>query len=233
MNYRTTTYLKFALLLAILVGIPAYCWFHIDGFSEAFKSREAMNAFLASHEDTNILIYLGLQAMQVIIGIIPGQIVQFAGGYVFGGPLAYLLSITGAAIGTTVSFTLARHLGTDIVRMIFREDRVARFIELMNTRKAFVVILVVYLLPGLPKDVFPYAAGLSRIRMLPFLGVSLVARSPAMVASLLFGSFLREGNYLAMWIIGFVVAGLLILAFVKRKRLLSLFADVHSRFKES
>ncbi|MDR1815426.1 MAG: VTT domain-containing protein [Clostridiales Family XIII bacterium] len=226
---KAISYLKIALLFAVIIGIPVYCWFGIEGFSEAFKSRDAMNAYLAAHEDTNVLIYLGIQALQVVVGVIPGQIVQFAGGYVFGGPLAYGLSIAGAAIGTTVSFHLARHLGRELVLLIFKEERLARFVGLMDTPRAFTVIILVYLVPGLPKDLFPYAAGLSHIRALPFLGLSLLARSPAMVASLLFGSFLRDGNYFGMGVIAAIVAALIALAFFKRKSLLRFLTDVHGR----
>jgi len=54
-----------------------------------------------------------------------------------------------------------------------------------------------------------------------------------MVASLLFGSFLREQNYLGMGIVAAIVAALVALAFFKRKSLLRFFADVHGRMSDN
>jgi uncharacterized membrane protein YdjX (TVP38/TMEM64 family) len=221
--------LKIIILLAVVVGIPIYCYIRIPGISGIFTDRAAMNAFLREYEETNILIYLALLVMIVVTGVIPSQIIQFAGGYMFGGPLAYLLSIGGTAVGTLAAFHLSKLFGRDFIVLLFKEERVNSFVATMNTDKAFVVTLLVYLIPGLPKDVFTYAAGLSNSRALPFVGLSLAARSPAMVCSLLIGSFLHDENYLGIVLVVAVVATLLIIAFVKRRKIIGFFSRLHDR----
>jgi len=219
--------LKTALLLGIVVGIPVYFSLAVPGAAGILRSQEAMNAFLESHRDMGILVYCVLQLLQVLTGVLPGQIVQFAGGYLFGVPLAYALSIATVSLGTWITFHLSRHLGRDLVVLLFKEKRLASFVELMNSKSAFLAIIVVYLIPGLPKDIFPYAAGLSHMRSLRFVTVSSVARSPAMLCSLLFGSFLRVGNLTGVIVIVILVAGLLLLAVFKRKSIGRFLSNLH------
>ncbi|MDR3305214.1 MAG: VTT domain-containing protein [Clostridiales Family XIII bacterium] len=221
--------IKVAILLAIVVGIPLYCYLTIPGVGEIFTSREALDEFLIAHKHTNLFIYLGIQALQVVISVIPGQVVQFAGGYVFGAPLAFLLTFLGVTAGTLAAFLLAKYLGRDIVMVLFKEKRVGRFVEMMNTKRAYAVIILVYLIPGIPKDVFTYAAGLTNLRALPFVLTSVVARSPAMLATLLFGSFLRDGNHAGMVIVAVVVGLLLALSFFKRKKLFAFIGGLHEK----
>jgi len=229
---KTIKIVKIAAFFAIVAGIPLLCYFLVPGFAQIFTSREAMDAFLAKNKNTNILIYLGLQIVQVVAGVIPAQLVQFAGGYVFGLGLAFLLSIAGTAAGSGVAFLLSRYLGREFVFLLFKEETVNRFVGLLDCQRGYIVTVIVYLVPGIPKDVFTYAAGLSPIRPLPFVATSVCARTPAMFASLLFGGFLRTNNYLGMGLVAAVVAACFIFAIVKRRKIGAFLAGVHSRITQ-
>ena len=59
-------------------------------------------------------------------------------------------------------------------------------------------LFLLFLLPGLPKDFLCYAAGLSSMSLFEFVLLSGLARSPALLASVLIGTGVSRGDYRAV-----------------------------------
>ena len=135
--------------------------------------------------------------------------------------IAYLLSVTGAVIGTMISFYLAKLLGSEAMHLFFGEEKVKEYQRRLNSGKGLLLAFLIYLIPGVPKDLVSYAAGISEMRFRPFLLAATVGRSPAMLGSLLVGHFFGKQNYMAMIIITAVIVLLLLLCFLKRKELIA------------
>ena len=76
----------------------------------------------------SILVYIVIQAIQVIVSVIPGQACQFAAGYLYTFLPGLLFSLIGAAIGTSVSFWLAKALGKDAVHLFIGEEKTAYYV---------------------------------------------------------------------------------------------------------
>lgn len=223
---KALSIVKIAVLLFIIVGIPLIIYVNNPDVIHLFTDRNAMNDFLSAHQGKGIIIFVGIQIFQVVVSVIPGQIIQMAAGFVFGGLKAYLFAIGGVFVGTFIAFNLSKYLGKDAIMLIFKEKNVTKFIDMMSSKKAYVAIILIYLIPGLPKDVFTYAAGLSNFKALPFVITSVIARSPAMIGSLAFGAMFRDQNYVGMVILCVAVGILLIVAFIKRKALFALLENV-------
>jgi uncharacterized membrane protein YdjX (TVP38/TMEM64 family) len=226
----TLAILKFVFLIAIIVGIPTIVWLVNPGIIEHLNSVEKINQLLDENQMSGGLIYIGLQIVQVVISVIPGQPIQMAAGYAFGALWALLLSIIGISIGTIVTFYLGRVFGRDIVYLVFGEKRVAKFVELLDSTKGFVAIFILYLFPGIPKDVFSYAAGISQMRMLPFVVISIIARTPALMASLLFGKFVRGEDWIGLIIVTAIVLVCAVVGLIFRKRVYSWIDGIHGKF---
>ena len=75
---------KITLLVLIVVGIPLYLWFFHGDWLRGFKNIDDVVAFLEKYETESIFVYLGLQIVQIVISIIPGQVFQMAAGYIYG-----------------------------------------------------------------------------------------------------------------------------------------------------
>jgi uncharacterized membrane protein YdjX (TVP38/TMEM64 family) len=213
--------LKFALLIGIVVGVPLLIWLRNPDIIHKVDSIEKVNAFLDEYQGKAALVYIVLQIAQVIISIIPGQPIQFAAGYAFSFFLGFLLSIIGIAIGTVLTFYLGRLLGKDMIYLIFGEKRLERFIKALGSKKGLLIIFLIYLFPGIPKDLFAYAAGISKMRCLPFLGISMVARTPALLCSIAIGMMVRSGSYVGIIIVAVVVLAAAAVSLVNRKRFLA------------
>lgn len=214
-----STILKFALLIFIIVGLPLYIYFYHPELIENMSSLENVNAFFRQYRTQSIFVYIGAQIMQIVICVIPGQWLQLAAGYMYGFWLGFLFSLIGAAIGSIITYYLAKLLGHDAMHLIFGEEKINSFIHKLNSKKAIIVVFLIFLIPGVPKDLCNYAAGISEMKLKPFLVVSLVGRSPGMMGSLLIGRQIEAGQYTGAIIIAVIAILLCILGIIMRKRL--------------
>ena len=220
-RYKTiSAILKLLLLLFILVGLPLYIYFCQHQIIEQFSSLEQVEAFFDEYKTQSIFVYLALQILQIIICVLPGQGLQFAAGYMYGFWMGYIWSLAGAMIGTVISYYLAKILGHDAMHMIFGEERIQELLVTFNSKKAMILVFLFYLIPGLPKDICSYVAGLSEMKLKPFLIISLIGRSPAMMGSLLIGRLVDIGGYTGAIIIAAIAIVLFSLGVIMRKRLL-------------
>ena len=225
------TIVKFAILLILVVGIPLYIFlFHIEVFT-VFRSVETIQNFFEAHKSESVLIYLGGQILQVVIAAIPGQAFQLAAGYFFGFFQGLLWSVVGVILGTIVTFFLARILGRDAMYLIFGEKKLQSFIDKLNSKRAYLLVFIIYLIPGIPKDLFNYAAGVSEINFKAFLILSSLGRIPGMMGSLIIGLMVRNGDYTALIIIGIAAAVIVVVAFIFRKRLMALLDMFYEKMK--
>ncbi|MDR2610424.1 MAG: VTT domain-containing protein [Clostridiales Family XIII bacterium] len=221
---------KFAVLLAFIIGIPTLIFLKYPHIIDEFKDIENVNALLEKYHTHSMFIYIGLQIIQILIAFLPGQALQFAAGYAFSFILALLLSLIGIAIGTVITFYLGRIFGKDMVYLVFGKEKLHRFVTLLNSKKAFVAVFLLYLFPGIPKDIFSYAAGISEFKVLPFTATSIVARTPALAVSLLVGSMLYTHNYTGIIIVSAVVVAIAVICAIKRKRVYAMVDSIYNRF---
>lgn len=214
-----TTILKLLLLLLIIIGIPAYIYFFHHDIISQFSSIRQVESFFDEYKTQSILVYIIVQILQIVICIIPGQWLQFAAGYMYGFWLGYLWSLIGAFLGTVITYYIARILGTDAMHLIFGEERIKKMLDKLNSKKAVILVFIVYLIPGLPKDLCSYVAGISRMKLKPFLIISLIGRTPGMMGSLLIGRQVEIGGYTSAVIIGVIAVILCVLGIKFRNKI--------------
>lgn len=213
--------IQLCVLLGIVLGIPASIYFFNPGLLDNFTSVDKFESWISEYTGAGIIIYIACQIIQIVLSVLPGQVIQIAGGYIFGFPLTLLISVAGAAIGTTITFYLTKLLGKNAIIMIFGEERFNRYANMMNTQRARIVIFLVYLIPGLPKDIMAYAAGISNIRLPEFILLSVVGRTPAMMVSIVFGVMLRTDNYLSAVLIAVAMVVIVLICLIRRKSIMA------------
>lgn len=171
---------------------------------------DAFREFIDSYGSTGILVFVAFQILQVVIAAIPGEFIQIAGGYIFGSFWGTLYSVIGILFGAAFAFFIARLLGIKAVSKLLSEKSVEKFKFLTSTRKSEIIIFLLFLIPGIPKDILVYVAGLSPIRPLRFFTIYTIARMPGLIGSSLIGSNLQNENYILAISI-FIVSCLLFL----------------------
>ena len=138
--------LKILLLAAIVIGIPLYIYFFQKDWISQFKDFEDIISYLQRNKLEAIPIYIGIQAFQIIISVIPGQFFNLAAGYLYTFFPALLFSLIGAFIGTFVSFWLARLLGSDFVHLFFGKEKTQDYVKKLNSKKAYTIVFLIYLI---------------------------------------------------------------------------------------
>lgn len=212
--------LKLILLVLIVAGIPAFLYLKYGSGVFSKDSAYSVIDYLRQNRKIAFLLIIGLQIIQVVICVLPGQPIQFAASYMFGVARGYLFSVIGAIIGTTISFYLAKLLGSEAMHLFFGEEKVKEYQRRLNSGRGLLITFLIYLIPGVPKDLVSYAAGISEMRFRPFLLAATIGRSPAMLGSLLVGHFFGKQNYTAMIIVTVAVILLLLVCLIKRKELI-------------
>ncbi len=162
---------------------------------------EQFRALIQSDGKTGVLIFIAFQVLQVLISVIPGEVVQIAGGYIYGLWLGTLYLVVGLLIGSVLAFYSARLLGYPVLKALIPQAKFNKFRALLRNKKFEAVVFLLFLLPGLPKDLFTYAAGLTAVPPLKFFLIATGARLPALIGSVYIGTNLQEEDYLTVIIL--------------------------------
>jgi uncharacterized membrane protein YdjX (TVP38/TMEM64 family) len=141
------------------------------------------------------LVFIGIQAMQVIIAPIPGEITGPVGGALFGTLWGVIYSTIGLTIGTVVCFGLGRLWGEPLIRPWLSEHHWNRMSFIVEAEGA-IICFILYLIPGFPKDAISYLFGISPMPFWLFAVVSTIGRLPGTWISSYFGAHVGEQQYL-------------------------------------
>jgi len=205
-------YLAFSAFLLVYVGKP---------FLAFLDQPEQFRQWIGARGIAGPAVFLFMIVLQVFVAVLPGEPLEIAAGYAFGSLGGTLLCLTGIAAGSALVFVLVRRYGTRLLEVFFPTDKIRSMKFLRDTDRLKRLLFVLFFLPGTPKDLLTYVAGLTPVRMSDFLILSTAARIPSLVTSVVGGSALGEGEYLTAAIVFAVTAAV---------SLLGLF--VYSRIKQ-
>jgi uncharacterized membrane protein YdjX (TVP38/TMEM64 family) len=172
-------------LLVTAIAVPVVIW-HRELW-QLFSSTARLREWVASTGALAPLVFVAVQVLQVVVFVIPGEVPVFAGGYLFGPWLGSVLSLAGILVGSAIDFYLARLAGVPFVKALFPGDQVDRIGRLLESRGARIGFFLLFLVPGIPKDILCYVAGLSPLAFPFFVGVSMLGRLPGIVGSAFIG----------------------------------------------
>ncbi|HBT49972.1 MAG TPA: TVP38/TMEM64 family protein, partial [Caldanaerobacter subterraneus] len=91
------------------------------------SNPEKFRNWINSFGSLGVLIFISIQVFQVVVFVIPGEVVQVAGGYLYGTILGTLYSVIGITLGSLICFSIARILGYDFVKNIVSEEKLKKF----------------------------------------------------------------------------------------------------------
>jgi len=184
--------LQAVLVIALLSG-GAYL-LHALGVVDLFLDRHRLLRFIDDHRANAVILFIGLQALQVIAAPIPGEATGFVGGYLFGTGAGIVYSTIGLTIGSWTAFTIARLLGRHLVERLVSARTIRKYDYLMK-HEGLLLAFLMYLVPGFPKDMLCYLLGLGHMGHVPFLIVSTSGRMLGTVLLTVGGALFREERY--------------------------------------
>lgn len=148
------------------------------------------------------LAFVAAVMAQIVIAVLPGGPLEVAGGYAFGTAEATALCLLGAALGTLAVVTLVRTLGMRVVTLFVSPEKLASLRWLHDTRRLELAMLLLFLIPGAPKDILTYVVALTDCPARRIVAITTLGRTPAVIVSALGADFAAQGD----WAAGAVVA---------------------------
>lgn len=203
----------FAVILVLLT------LFFTKILSPYLRSTEELRAFLDSYGWKGHLILMGLQCLQVVVALIPGEVVELGAGYAYGALEGTLICITGVAISSALIFLLVKKVGVSLVEMFISREKLRQLRFINSERKLKRVVFLLFFIPGTPKDVLTYFVGLTDMRLSEFLLITLTARIPSVVSSTICGQMLGDRNFLTAGIVYAITGALSILGYYLYNRI--------------
>lgn len=180
--------------------------------------REKIEAIIMASGPWAPLVFMSVQLVQVILAPIPGEATGFIGGYLFGAAKGFLYSSISLALGSLVNFAIGRFLGKRFVRRVIPQAK-RRRMDQMVTHNGALVILLLFIFPGFPKDYLCLFLGITAMPLKLFTLMATFGRMPGTLMLSLQGAMLFERMYgLFVIILGVCAIGML-LAYRFRERL--------------
>ncbi|MGO5115663.1 TVP38/TMEM64 family protein [Candidatus Avoscillospira sp. LCP25S3_F1] len=163
-------------LFVLCVALGLWLW-----RQGVFQSQEALQAFLNHYAGSAAAIFLALQAVQVVIPILPGGVSCLAGVLIFGPWLGFVLNYVGIALGSFVAFAMARNWGKPLLNKLFSKKLHEKYERWTHESRRFdrLFALAIFL-PGLPDDFLCFLAGTTGMSWKKFALITVTCR-PLMI----------------------------------------------------
>ncbi len=186
---RIITVIVIVLILALSAVISVFMGRRILGF---VTDAGAVREFVGRYGLWSRLIFVLITVVQIILAFIPGEPVELAAGYAFGAFEGTVLCLIGVAIGSTVDFLLVRKFGMKVILLFFTKEKIDKLKFLKASAKRDFWMFMLMFIPGTPKDILSYIAGLTDIPLLKWIILATVARIPSVITSCIGASALGE-----------------------------------------
>ncbi|MBQ7046701.1 MAG: VTT domain-containing protein, partial [Oscillospiraceae bacterium] len=112
----------------------------------------------------------------------------------------------GIIIATFIIYNIVQKFGKPLVDTFVSEDKFKKFKFLHDEKKLELLIFILLMVPGTPKDVITYMTALTKIKVTKFCAIAGIARIPTITSSAFMGSSLGEGRYMITIIVFLVTA---------------------------
>ncbi len=191
-----------ALRRRVLIGLVTaasitalLCWEYLPGLLAWLADARAVRAFVSDHAFVSRLAMLGINIVQVLLAFLPGEPVELASGYAFGFWEGTALCLVASGLATSMIYWATRRWGWKLVGLFFDRSLFDRFSWLKSAKRLELIMFIVFLIPGTPKDFLTYFAGLTNMRFLPVVLIATFGRIPSIVTSTIAASAVGSGNW--------------------------------------
>lgn len=191
-----------ALRRRVLIGLVTaasitalLCWEYLPSLLAWLADARAVRAFVSDHAFVSRLAMLGINIVQVLLAFLPGEPVELASGYAFGFWEGTALCLVASGLATSMIYWATRRWGWKLVGLFFDRSLFDCFSWLKSAKRLELIMLIVFLIPGTPKDFLTYFAGLTNMRFLPVVLIATLGRIPSIATSTITASAVGSGNW--------------------------------------
>lgn len=175
--------IRLTLFVVLIIGI-GFVITNREHFDAALLEQWVQQAGVAGP-----IIFMLIYIIGTVL-FLPGSVITLAGGALFGPVLGTFYNLTGATIGATLAFLIARYLASDWVEQKTggRMKQIKQGVE----NEGWHFVAFVRLVPLFPFNLLNYALGLTRIKLSHYIIASYICMLPGGFAYTYLGYAGRE-----------------------------------------
>lgn len=186
--------ISIGILLAALLVLTIVLWDKIALLGTE-EGRAQMKAWVDSIGFWGWLVTLGIQVLQIIVAILPGEPIELLLGFMWGPLWGTLTCLLGILIGTALIFLLVRLFGRPFAELVVGDKETRRYRFLNDPGKLDITVFVLFFVPGTPKDALTYLVPLTPMSPVKYFLIATFARIPSVVTSTVLGDSIMRGDY--------------------------------------
>ena len=192
-----------AICIATAIGIWATYYY--------FENPHMFRDFVEEHYILGVFVMLFMFIIQVILALIPGGLLEVACGYAFGSVAGGIIAVTGIMTGSALTIFFVRKFGRRFAELFYSKEKLDSISILKDKKKRNILVFLVFLIPGTPKDLLTFLVGLTDRSLPMYLLLTGIARTPAILVSTMGGDALGLENY---WVSLAFLGGLVIVSLI-------------------
>lgn len=215
------------LLLIMVIAILVIATIYLFPLVSNLATPEGQIEFKNKIQNTGILgilLLFGLQFAQIFLFIIPGEPIEILAGMCFGGFYGTIFILVSCFIISTIIVSLVRKFGLRFVENFFEKKQIKKFKNsklFKNPKTIEIIMCILFLIPGTPKDLLTFLGGILPINPLKFILISTFARIPSVVSSTYAGNSILNGDIktsILIYLITFILVAIFLLIYNKFDR---------------
>lgn len=185
------------IVLIILIVATIYIFPIIKNLSKP-EGRIEFKETIQSSGILGFAMLMGLELAQIFLAILPGEPLEILAGMCYGGLGGTLFIILAVFLSTALIFFTVRKFGKKFIYEFVSKEKVEKIENskiFKNPKKIEKILIIIFLIPGTPKDFLVYLGGILPIKASHFIAISVLARLPSIISSTLAGANLIEGSW--------------------------------------
>ncbi len=184
---RIGDWITFGSGVLVIGAVVAFVIWQWPSIVHIFSNPDDLREYVKSFGFWAPFAFVALYVLQIVVAPIPGSIMNFAGGLLFGWTGGVLLSWIACIVGASVSIGIMRVFGRSLMRIFLSDEKIDKFDSYVRTR-GWVYLFLIYLIPNPIGDSVNYMAALSGIRFWKLLVMVAIGRLPSLMIGSLIGT---------------------------------------------
>ena len=196
-------YILLALVILVFVGVILWLFPLMKNITTTqgqieFKEKIDSMGFLGA------LILFGLQFAQIFFVVLPGEPLEVLAGMCYGPLWGTIFIFFSVFLITTFIVVITRKFGEKLINNVWDEKKIKKIKNskvFKNAKKIEILMIILFLIPGTPKDLLTYIGAILPINPIKFILISTFVRFPSVISSTLAGANIASGNFKSMIIV--------------------------------
>lgn len=194
MAEKKVKWFRIVVLSLFIAGIAGLSWLLWLNFKPYITDMNSFRSLINGMGIWGYLAIILMVAVQIILAVIPAGPFQLAAGFAYGNVTGVILNLIGCAIGSGIVFALVRKFGRKIIKWFVNDSEMDKLDKVINSPRWKWILTIIFLVPGTPKDVIGYFAGLTKLKFWEWLLISTLGRLPAIILTVMGGSAIFDSN---------------------------------------